>query len=87
LAQDQQQLPQVASPATTPITVALAINRAKFIEYLMTECSWPRDKAEMHFVYATDALRTNEEILESVLVAHPALSPEEALVHLWFAGL
>jgi hypothetical protein len=87
MTRDEQRLPRVASPATTPVTVALAIDRGKFIQYLIDEHGWPRDNAEMHFVYATDALRTNEEILESVLVAHPALSPEEALAHLWFAGL
>jgi hypothetical protein len=80
-------MPQIDAPATTPITVAMAIDRAKFVEYLMNEHGWPRERAEEHFGYATDALRSNEDILESLLTDYPALSPEEALVHLWFAGL
>jgi hypothetical protein len=84
---DQDQLPRIVSPATTAITIALTIDRGKFIQYLMDEHGWPHDRAAEHFIYATDALRTNEHILESLLTDHPALFPEEALAHLWFAGL
>jgi hypothetical protein len=74
---------------TTAIVIAgtVILSRTRFIEYLMDEHGWPRDRAAEHFIYATDALRTKEYILESLLEDYPTLSPEETLVHLWFAGL
>jgi len=69
------------------IAGSVVLWRSRFIEYLVTEIGWPRERAEEHFIYATNALRSSEDILERVLAQHPALTPEEALAHLWFAGL
>jgi hypothetical protein len=74
---------------TTAIVIAgtVILSRTRFVEYLMDEHGWPHDKAAEHFEYATDALRSNEDILESLLADYPRLLPEEALAMLWFSGL